>query len=369
MRRVQPLAALLLGVMMPGPGVQAGDSPIHRDETVVFYPSYGRFDAPSGSWRLDIHGVVFEPETRSLKRAFVLNALRESLADTLGAEEKALLERRLRLFLVDHERGKQISVRLAGRIYPAGVSGADGHFRATVEVAASDLKSVSGDAAEAQRWVSFRAVTRPDDPRVFAGRVRLLEPTGLSVVSDIDDTIKISQVRDRKALMVNTLVRPFRPVPGMPALYRRLAERGAAFHYVSASPWQLYPALRDFCEEAGFPEGTFHLKTVRLTDSSAFTLFGPQDVFKMAAIGRVLADFPERRFVLVGDTGERDPEIFGRLARQYQGQIEAVWLRNVTAESPEGDRLRAAREGIAESKWVLFREPDEIHGWVDQLVK
>ncbi|MCR4414563.1 MAG: App1 family protein, partial [Thermoguttaceae bacterium] len=260
----------------------------------------------------------------------------------------------------------EISVHLAGRIYSAGVSGPDGHFQAAVEVAATDLKPVSGDAAGARRWVSFRAVTRPDDPRVLAGRVRLLEPNGLSVVSDIDDTIKISQVRDRKALVANTFLRPFRPVPGMADLYRRLAERGAAFHYVSASPWQLYPALREFCDEAGFPEGTFHLKRVRLTDSTALTLFGSQEAFKMAAIGRVLADFPERRFVLVGDTGEQDPEIFGRLARQYRGQIEAILLRNVTAELPEGDRMKSAREGTAESKWVLFREPAEIRDWVDR---
>jgi hypothetical protein len=358
----------LLGMMVPAPGVHASDSAIRRDETVVFYPTYGCFEAQSRSWRLDIHGVVFEPETSSLKRAFLLSALRESLPDFLDAEEKALLERRLRLFLVDHERGKAISVRLAGRIYPAGVSKPDGHFQAAVQVAASDLEPVLGNRADAQRWVRFQAVTRADDPRVFSGRVRLLEPTGLSVVSDIDDTIKISQVRDRKALVANTFLRPFRPVPGMAALYRRLAQSGAAFHYVSGSPWQLYPALCDFCEEAAFPEGTFHLKTVRLTDSTALPLLGSQEAFKMAAIGRVLADFPGRRFVLIGDTGEQDPEVFGQLARQHREQIEAVLLRNVTAEVPDGDRMRAAREGVPESKWLLFREPTEIQGWVDRLL-
>ena len=88
-------------------------------------------------------------------------------------------------------------------------------------------------------WLRYRADTSDGDERQLGGAVQLLPPRGVSVVSDVDDTIKISQVADHRELLNNTFLRPMEAVPGMPALYRRWAKDGAAFHYVTASPWQL----------------------------------------------------------------------------------------------------------------------------------
>ena len=97
---------------------------------------------------------------------------------------------------------------------------------------------------------------RRGDTRRFTGRVQLVEPQGRSVISDIDDTIKITGVGDPQAMLANTFLRPLRPVPGMATLYRQWADRGAVFHYVSASPWQLYAPLADFLAAEQFPAGT-----------------------------------------------------------------------------------------------------------------
>ena len=257
----------------------------------------------------------FEPETDSVKRTFLVAAIRRSMGLQLSAQDKQTFDTRLRLFLVDHKRGKTIWVRVGNQAHQAGTSGPNGHFQGELRLSAADFERLTGTGQIEDRWLGFQAVLGPKDNRLFAGRVLLPLRAGLSVISDIDDTIKITEVRDRRAMLANTFVRPFRPVPGMTELYRRMSAAGATFHYVSGSPWQLYEPLRDFCRAEGFPRGTFHLKLFRLTDSSVLNLLGSQEGFKTGAIEEILAALPGRRFVLVGDSGEQDPEIYGRIAR------------------------------------------------------
>ncbi len=130
----------------------------------------------------------------------------------------------------------------------------------------------------------FTAVLRPDDTRTFSGTLFPLEPEGVSIISDIDDTIKITEVRDKEATLRNTFLREFQPVPGMAEFYQALARRpltpslspsdggrvaegrvrgglagsgisksNITFHYISASPWQLYEPLAAFVVTNGFP--------------------------------------------------------------------------------------------------------------------
>ena len=349
------LCSLFTAVLM----ISAADVPaseIKSDEEVIFFPTAAALDADRGVWQVPVHGVVFEPEIASWRREAALRLLGNWLPENLGEEERAILDRRVRLLLVDHERNKSIWIRLGDRAYSAGSSGPDGHFSTTMEL--------PKDTGRPCDWLDFRAITRAGDDRRFAGRAALLPPEGLSVISDIDDTIKISNVRDRRELMANTFLRPFRPVPGMADFYKRLAERGAAFHYVSASPWLLYPALAEFRAEAGFPEGTFDLKLVRLTDSSVRDLFGSQVEYKRGKINAILERFPKRRFVLIGDTGEQDPEVYGALARERSKQIVAIYLRNVTDETARGPRLTAAMKDIPADRWQLFTDPATcvLHG-------
>jgi len=175
-----------------------------------------------------------------------LDGLRRLLGLEKDEAETAVFKERARAFLVDNERGKAISIRLADRQYAAGVSGPNGHFQATVRLSAHDVRELERVRDTDDGWLRFEAVTRKEDARVFPGRVLLIDRTGLSVISDIDDTIKISEVADRKALLRNTFLRGFEAVAGMPKLYRSWAKAGARFHYVSASPWQLCgaPLLR-----------------------------------------------------------------------------------------------------------------------------
>lgn len=196
---------------------------------------------------------------------------------------------------------------------------------------------------------------------MYGGQVHLLESTGLSVISDLDDTIKVSEVLDRDKLLRNTFLRPFVPVEGMADAYRAwMIHDGAQFHYVSSSPIQLYVPLSEFVQASSFPAGTFHLKEFRWKDESFFNLFASSVEHKLGVIEPILRRFPQRRFVLVGDSGEKDPEIYGALARDFPAQIFRVLIRDVTGDPRESDRYSNAFREVPDVKWSLFKNAAQL---------
>jgi hypothetical protein len=335
-------------------------SDIKKDEDVVFYPTYAYQAGGEAGWAVTIHGSIFEPELGSLKRTVALELLCTSLGLPRQQAENETFRQRARAFLVDNERGKNVSIRLGDKLYGVGTSEANGHFSATLRFAAAEADRLCRGAADREGWLGFRAVTRRGDDRNFAGRVQWIGPEGCSVISDIDDTIKISNVQDREALLANTFLREFRPVPEMAALYGKWADAGAVFHYVSASPWQLHEPLAEFCRAEGFPAGTFHMKLFRVKDSSALSFFGSQEGYKTKIIEKILADFPGRNFTLLGDSGEKDPEVYAAAARKHPEQVQHVFIRNVGGSGSEPARFQKAFEAIPASRWKVFEKPDEL---------
>src|ERR1051325_5894126 len=305
----------------------ASASELKRDERVVFFPTLGR-PTPTG-WELEIHGWVFEPERHRLLSAIFRRAIGIHESE-LTAAEKTTFAARAQSFLVDNERRKRISIRLGEQTLKLSASAANGHFAGRLRLSAEDLGHL-GIAGGATGPILFHTVSADQRVHSYPGEVYLLPDNGLSVISDIDDTIKSSQVLDRDALLRNTFCRPFEAVPGMAEVYRNwAASAGAQFHYVSASPWQLYEPLAQFIRDNKFPEGTFHLKLFRLKDQTFFDLFRSPEQYKLALIEPMLERFPKRRCVLVGDSGEKDPEIYGLLTRKHPQQIVKILIRDVT---------------------------------------
>src|SRR5690606_891085 len=253
-----------------------------------------------------------------------------------------------RWFLVDNERGKRVPVRVGGTAAVLPATSPDGHARTQVRIA----------APAGQQWVTVEARAR--DGRRFLGRAQLVPPRGVSVVSDIDDTIKVTEVLGgKRRVLERTFLEPFEPVRGMAPRYDAWRRGGAVFHYVSASPWHLYPLLSEFLGAHGFPAGTFHLRSFRVKDSTRFELLRSSRGRKLAAIGELLARYPGRRFVLVGDSGESDPEIYGELARRHPRQVVAIAIRRLP-----GDRWDPARRKKAfarvRARVIAFSNPSEL---------
>jgi hypothetical protein len=93
----------------------------------------------------------------------------------------------------------------------------------------------------------------------------------------------------------------------------------------------------------------------------------PLPVAQASVIEPLVTRFPRRRFVLVGDSGERDPEIYGTLARRYPGQIARVLIRDVTGEPASAPRYQEAFRGLAAGVGQVFGDPSEIAGAVGQI--
>ncbi len=347
----------LLLVAMAMPEAHAV-SEIERDEVVVFYPTYAARGPDGKPWRLKVHGAVFKPEENSIRRAMLLGLLRRAIGLPLNDTANGTFQKRARAFLVDNKTGKTIHVRLAGQDHSVGKSVPGGHFRGSIELTDSQVALATPTLGSGV--LTWQAIAPPADPRQFPGEAYLIEPTGVSIISDVDDTIKVTEVTDRRALLANTFLRKFEPVPGMASRYQKWKDEGAAFHYVSASPWQLYEPLNEFRRAEGFPSGSFHLKPFRLKDRTALDFFLSQSNYKPAVIEEILDDFPQRKFVLVGDSGEQDPEIYGDLARRRPEQIAMILIRDVLPKGIEPRRVDRAFDKLPRERWKVFKTADEI---------
>lgn len=333
---------------------QPQTSELKRDEEIVFYPTLGHQLADGTGWELEIRGCVYEPEQRRLALRLLKEALQLGNVSLSPAEEAALAER-ARFFMVDNERGRNIVVRVGGRDFVLPKSRPNGQFAGQVRLSAADVKAAGGDVLRLQ------AVLPMEDWRVFAGELALVREPALMVLSDVDDTIKVTHVTDRNAMLRSTFLEPFKPVPGMAEVYDTWArEAHVRFCYVSASPWQLYPLLAGFIRTNGLPAGAFCLKDFRWKDASLLNLFEDPERYKPAVIEPLLQRFPRTRFVLVGDSGERDPEIYAALAAKRPGQVARIFIRDVTGETANSPRYRTAFGSLPPGLWQIFRDPSEI---------
>jgi hypothetical protein len=333
-------------------------SNLRRDEHILFFPGAALHLPDEKGWEINITGCVYENE----KRRAALLLLRKSLGwdrSALTEAENTTFESRAALFLLDNERGKTVVIQIGDKHHRVGKSGANGRFAGTLRLSESEVDTLL--SAQPQRVIPFRAVLKKDDDRVFGGEIRLIENKGLAVISDIDDTIKVSEVGDRRALLRKTFLEPFQPVTGMADLYRSWSNHVAVhFFYVSASPWQLYGPLSDFVNSNGFPAGSYLLKDFRWKDRTFFNLFGQPGKYKVERIESVLERLPEREFVLVGDSGERDPEAYVTLAKKHPKQIRLILIRDVTDEPLGSDRYQRLLEDFPPAKFRLFKESGEI---------
>lgn len=213
------------------------------------------------------------------------------------------------------------------------------------------------------------AVTTPiEDGETARGAGQVVKPARrapFAVISDIDDTILLTGLTEGVAMVARTVLREAaqrRAIPGMAALYRGL-QRGTptrsgnrrpapAFFYVSTGSWSFYPLLGEFIELRGFPAGPMFL-----------TDWGPTERYlrrsgaehKRTAIRRLFEAYPHTSFVLIGDSGQRDPLTYEEMAREFPGRVELILIRQV------GDDDEDRNVAVAQRASQLQREGIPLH--------
>lgn len=170
------------------------------------------------------------------------------------------------------------------------------------------------------------------------------------IISDIDDTVVMTNVLNRLKMLITTLASNEHtriPFEGVAAFYRAL-QKGVSgnennpIFYVSSSPWNLYGFLLEFFRKHEIPFGPLFLK-----DFGSHTIFksGDHQSHKLENIQKILDTFAHLPFVLIGDSGEQDPEIYYQVVKRYPNRIRAVYIRNV---NPKPERVESINKLIAE---------------------
>jgi hypothetical protein len=331
---------------------------------VTVYDSYGYRDpADQNMWlvpmRVWVHDNRDTPFIEDAIENWAIGHFEKDLERQLGADEKAQLRSCLANFIADDKSNEPVSFTFADD--PNGINFQfkertthNGVITESVRIPDELICACYARQAGDSRWLEI--VAQSGDHGIGKGRIRFLEPEGLSVVSDIDDTIRITHVpAGKRAVLRNTFLKEFKAAEGMRERYLGFvadadASGDACFHYVSGSPWQLYGSLRRFLfEQEQFPAGTVHMKNLRknlldrgaVRDIMAFALGGDLATLdqKIRQITNLMIHLPRRKFILVGDSGEKDPEVYRAIRKLFPNQVLEIYIRDVLGERLTGMEL------------------------------
>ena len=322
------------------------------NELVTFYPTYGYKVAEN--WHIPMRIWVREAATGI--RKMLANQIRKIIRnkvelDQLTEQQIQFYSMRAENFVADNESFEKVEFQFDQDpeqqtfILKDSDGGVRTDFNGLQEgtLVLSDPKAQQLLRAQnsKQGWLTLRAVSKD---HVGSGQIRLIQPQGTSVISDIDDTIKVTDITAGSAVvLMNTFFKDFVAAPGMLETYHAYGA-DTAFHYVSGGPWQMYEPLAQFLfnDGVGFPDGSIHMKNVRL---NLFESESYGDLWRLISKGseatidqktrqimRIMAHFPEREFVLFGDSGEHDPEIFAQIRAQRPDQVKAIHIRDVNGD-------------------------------------
>jgi phosphatidate phosphatase APP1 len=320
------------------------------DDDVLFFPSVATWDAAHQVWDVPIHAWIFQPETHSVKRHLLLSALRHSLGIHEHEAANQLFQERARPFLVDNKQ-KVVQITLQGQAFSLKRTDMGGHVEDHVWTA----------SLPDSQWTTYQFFGCPGDPRTFSGKVWAAREPHHLIVSDIDDTIKVTNVLDKDAMLANTFLRPYEAIPGMGPLFTTWAKQDptSVFFYLSASPWQLFSPLSAFLKAAGFPDGLLYLKRFRWKDRSFFSLFESPEDYKGPILKQLVEQFPTGKFTLLGDTTEKDPEIYVAFARAHPDRVEHIYIRD-TGPGEQTARLSQAFAGLPAPLWSRFQNGTDL---------
>lgn len=325
----------------------------------MVYPGFGY---PGDShWRIHISGVVWQtPVVFTLRQRMMIRMLggvMQATPDQLNCE---MFHERITPFLAEAEHRQTILVTINGKTRRLKKrTRRNGHFQDSIFLGNDEVEPAMIDVNGVPAVKYSVRVEGESGPDV-EGIVSLYNPGGLSVVSDIDDTIKDSAVGDRRELLANTFLREFRSINGMSEVYRQWATRGASFHYVSSSPWQLYQSLQQMRSSHEFPSGTMHLRNFRLRDHLLKRVILRRQG-KATAIVRLMKNMPGRDFVLVGDSGEKDPKIYLKMCRLFESRVKGVFIREIPERPVDDEVFRKLQDAVGNGVCEKFKTANDLN--------
>ncbi|MHB1294652.1 MAG: App1 family protein [Anaerolineae bacterium] len=212
------------------------------------------------------------------------------------------------------------------------------------------------------------------------GQILVPAPTArYIVISDIDDTVIRTEAMHllhmaRIVFLGNAHTRM--PFPGVAAFYRALyAGAGGSEHnplfYVSSSPWNLYDLLEQFFQLNDIPIGpVLFLRDWGVTREELLPT--KHRDHKLSIIRQMLEIYADMPLILIGDSGQHDPEIYAQVVRENRDRVIAIYIRNVVNNSRRADEIRKLAEEVVKAGSALLLADDTLaaarhaaeHGWI-----
>ncbi|KAI0145260.1 hypothetical protein GGR57DRAFT_494603 [Xylariaceae sp. FL1272] len=344
--------------------------PVTAQDTVWLHDNTAYRNQQTGQWEAEYVTAVFSQHPSCT----VVDAV-SAVANQIGLGEQDdefnTIEARLLPFIQDIRPGTQVKALHNGNLplsfAPTGNNGVG-----------TETKQLPAPPAGKLVAPTFARV--PDGANgLLEMRTFYAEPEGWAVISDIDDTIKITQTSDPIGILRSTFTDHPEPCPGMPELYKHihsLIDKTSSWFYLSASPYNLYPFLRDFRQDH-YPHGT-----IMLRDSSWMSVQGllttltvHTEDYKVGRMDDIHSWLPKRKMICVGDSTQTDPEAYGEIYRKYPGWVKVILIRKVEdisalglEEKNEPERFEKAFEGVPRDAWHVFTEPETCNKIIADVV-
>ncbi|TBU35404.1 hypothetical protein BD311DRAFT_707329 [Dichomitus squalens] len=297
--------------------------------SALLIPSYANF---SGDWNLRFYGLAYKLPNVSTSD---LDSLIDGLStNNLTSTQQQLLQNRTQdlasipipkanLTALVLANGSAVTNSSGIQLATADdvgefdqfvtVSGLGGNNSSTVQVVQTGILNVAGPGN---------------------GTIILVPSQGISIVSDIDDVMRITKVYVPNEGLKNSFVQPYVNVPGIPELYANWSKSlpGVAFHYDTTTPVELTRTYVDYLF-SNYPLGSLEMRPINLTDPSQILDARQNSLLKL------FQTFPQRKFVLIGDTSSSTLlSAYPQIAQQFPNNIACIFIRN-TSSTDSDDKI------------------------------
>ncbi|RIV22414.1 DUF2183 domain-containing protein [Fibrisoma montanum] len=315
----------------------------HKPYQIVYYRGFG---SPTAVW---LKGRVLRQRDLSTP----------SDNDTFWQNLLATYQR----FESDEVPGVTVRIQAFGQTHTT-VSDEEGYFELTI--------NPPNDLLPGRAWFPVRYelpdVVQPNGDPVIKDGYLMISPTfsQFGIISDIDDTVLVTEATSllqtaRLTFLGNAYTRL--PFGGVAAFYRALQSGPVTtlfnpIYFVSSSPWNLYDLLVDFFRIQGIPKGPILLRDLGLSKTQ-FIKSSHHD-HKLGMIRKVMDVNPQLPFVLIGDSGQQDPEIYSQVLRENPGRILAIYIRDVSQEDRRDEAVRELIRTAEAARVPMLLVPDTV---------
>lgn len=200
------------------------------------------------------------------------------------------------------------------------------------------------------------------------------------IISDIDDTIMVTNATSLLAMAQLTFTQSAAtrlPFAGVAEFYQALTQSNNAacvprpIFYVSSSPWNLYDFLVEFMQLNNIPTGPLLLRDFGMNAEQVFQ--SSHHKHKLAQINNVMSTYPDLAFILIGDSGQHDPEIYAEIVAIRPRQVKAIYIRDVS-QGQRTDAILQITQEMATHGIDMLLVPDTeaamahalAHGYINQ---